>query len=179
MKNRLFYNTDGLRTMQPDSIIRIEINYSSPIPAWVYIGSKHMSDMFEEYCIEKIVKEDMSPENFTIVDVSSDLYVCLICMPSDLVRFDNEIEDKIKHLIQDYVLTYYKIIEFDSYDNLRKYLSLCKKINEIKYDNKRKVFYYKISHEDCGLWPDYGRISYVDRLRYENCKIANDLLLYD
>ena len=37
----------------------------------------------------------------------------------------------------------------------------------------------KISYEDCGLWPDYGRISYVDRLRYENCKIANDLLLYD
>ena len=178
MENRLFYQIDGLRATQPDSIKRIEINYSSPVPAWIYIGSEHMYDMFEKFCIKKIEEEDMLPESFTIVDVSSDLYVCLMCIPTDLIKFTNEIEDMIKHLIQDYVLTFYKIIEFDSIDNLKKYLSMCKDINEIRYDSKRKVFYYKISYKDCGLWPDYGRVSYVDQLRYANCKIANDLLLY-
>lgn len=179
MKNSLFYEIEGLRTTQPDSIRRIEINYSSPVPVWVYIGSENSYDKFEDYCIESIEKEDMSPESFTVVDVSSDLYVCLMCMPSDLVRFTDEIEAKIKHLIQDYIHTFYKIIEFDSFDDLKKYLSLCKNINEIRYDNKRKVFYYKISHEDCGLWMDYGRVSHVPRIRYLNCKVANDLLLFD
>ena len=70
--------------MQPDSIIRIEINYSSPIPAWVYIGSKHMSDMFEEYCIEKIVKEAIE-NDIKLVGLSALMTTTIVSMEETIL----------------------------------------------------------------------------------------------
>lgn len=179
MKNNIFYDIDGLRTEKPCNIKRINISNADSVPMWIYVGNGSKAECFEEYCMKQLMKEDRIVENFVFRDMSADNYVCLICLPEDLLRFEDDIYDFIKSEIKDYFSTFYKIIEFDSYDSLRRYLRLCKNINEIRYDNKRKVFYYKISDKDNNIWPDYGSVSFVEPLRYKNCKVANEMFLHD
>lgn len=177
MRNSIFYDTDGLRTSEPYKVSKVKVCNMDSIPMWLYVGNGYKSEYFVDYCSDRLSEENLPSEEFIIRDLSTDDIVCLICLPESLLEFHEDISKIITEHISMYYKSFYKIIEFDSYDNLRKYLKLCENINEIRYDNKRKVFYYKVFAKDSSVWADYGNISFVAPLRYNNCKIANEMFL--
>ncbi len=170
----MILNHQDIHTVNGQNVagpIRINNPMLAHILIYGYAGYNLDETWFENYCCDKLFEAGVDSEKYTLVDTIWNGVFTLLCMPTSLTTEPEFVDGLADTMVEMFKKNFYCIYEFDSMDSLEKCLKCLPKIKrEIKYCDKRKVFYMKCTYAD-GITPiEFGTPSKVPQIRYDVLK---------
>lgn len=159
----------GLRTAKPCLLGELK-PANTAVPFFYYIGNGKQIEKFSDYCNERMAQQNLNPDDYYLIDMSSMAAMCYFCLPEFMLHQKSYLDFTYERLFNSYSSNFYVILEFESVSEVAKFLKCagCEP-SCVKYDDKREVFYVKLVNCNSLSVFEFGEISNVPDIRFNFC----------